>query len=655
MVDERDISDVVAVRESRIVIQQVQDLINCNQPNLQRRLTEYGVLEYNQAADYLTFKTLALGESWTVTDPTEKTHLECVSSTPTLTQSGPRRPTRLWIPNQAYYAPLHTPARVMTVVPRSRTREDLGRTNSMGPLEYQPESAPRRGPHLRNLKEFLKGEIENFSRGQIRRLSKEANLFLLDSRDVLFRLNHSVQGRPRDRYVTTGSSRVTSPGYTALCARGFPRWSSSYYAYSQETDLYWYDMYADVNAFVKECVDCASGKGRPPNQGPSPGNIEPTRPFDCLNGFCHSSVGIHKFPDYAMWKPMNSTTAQEVAEAYEERVFLRFGASAMIRNDQDPKSMREVFKCLRELLGSRQRATLGYRLEANGQQERSVRTVIRSDCVYVAEADQSYWDDHAEPLMFALNTSFGATCLGTTFYLVHGWDAQGTVLAILGPKPSGVVERTAYECRRKLRRDYSYAQACAEDVQRKAKRDRAITQTRKWKTLSEGIKAGFSVGDALTNGTVEITDDFRVRLKVSDTGYRVNPWVHISRLKSRALFPKRPTVQLEISDEDDLDAALLPEDNWEMDNANDEYEVEENLDLRWSQRIRTSKRLHEYLIKWKGYDESDWVPLPRLNGGTLLYEFNQGAKRKRVPGPCRPETTTRDYNRSWVVMPVKNE
>ncbi|OWY96010.1 LOW QUALITY PROTEIN: hypothetical protein PHMEG_00033836 [Phytophthora megakarya] len=88
MVAERDILDVVVVGDSRIVIQQVQGLINCNQPNLQRRLAEYGVLrekfksvrlvhvkrEYNQ--------TLALGESWPVTDPTVITLLECLPSIP---------------------------------------------------------------------------------------------------------------------------------------------------------------------------------------------------------------------------------------------------------------------------------------------------------------------------------------------------------------------------------------------------------------------------------------------------------------------------------------------------------------------------------------------------------------------------------------------
>ncbi|OWY92104.1 reverse transcriptase [Phytophthora megakarya] len=92
----------------------------------------------------------------------------------------------------------------------------------------------------------------------------------------------------------------------------------------------------------------------------------------------------------------------------------------MIRHDQDPRFMSKVFARFRDLLKSKQRATLGYRPQANGQQERSVQTVI----AYVAEVDQSDCDEHAESFMFALNTSFDAARLDTPFYLVHGWDAN---------------------------------------------------------------------------------------------------------------------------------------------------------------------------------------------------------------------------------------
>ncbi|KAE9274119.1 hypothetical protein PF008_g29678 [Phytophthora fragariae] len=91
------------------------------------------------------------------------------------------------------------------------------------------------------------------------------------------------------------------------------------------------------------------------------------------------------FSGYIMCKQRSSTIAQDVAEAYEEQVFLRFGASSMIRHDQDPRFMSEVFTRFRELLGSKQRATLAYRPQ-EGQQERSVQTVIRSVKAYIAKA-----------------------------------------------------------------------------------------------------------------------------------------------------------------------------------------------------------------------------------------------------------------------------
>ncbi|OWY92339.1 reverse transcriptase, partial [Phytophthora megakarya] len=339
----------------------------------------------------------------------------------------------------------------MTAVTRSHTRGNPSQSDPMGPLEYQAERWRRVKAHqdedhrLLNLKKFLRGEVDSFSRAQIRRLSKEADLFVLDSRDVLVRLNHSAQGRPRDQ---TDMLRLAVPETLrqAILHYAHEDFQGGHQGITRtheklRTDFYWYGTYADVEAFVKECVDCASGKGHPPNQGPSPGYVDTHLR---LSLWISSLI----YRSYAMCKPMSSTTAQEVDEAYEERVLQRFGASSMIRHDQDPRFMGEVFRCFRELLGSKQRATLGYRPQSNGQQERSVQT-----------ADQSDWDDHAERLMFALNTSFDATRLDTPFYLVHGWDAQGTVLGMLGPKPSGVVKRTAYEWRRKLQRDYSYAQA----------------------------------------------------------------------------------------------------------------------------------------------------------------------------------------------------
>ncbi|OWZ18439.1 hypothetical protein PHMEG_0007475 [Phytophthora megakarya] len=90
MAIEMTLQKLVVVRDSRIGIQQVQGLINCNQTHLQKHIANVELLkekfgslrlahlnlEYNQAANYLTTKTSILDESWDVIDADEIVHLE---------------------------------------------------------------------------------------------------------------------------------------------------------------------------------------------------------------------------------------------------------------------------------------------------------------------------------------------------------------------------------------------------------------------------------------------------------------------------------------------------------------------------------------------------------------------------------------------------
>ncbi|OWZ00629.1 reverse transcriptase [Phytophthora megakarya] len=669
MAIEMKLQDLVAVGDSRIVIQQVQGLINCNQPHLQTHLAN----EYNQAADYLTTKTLIRDESWDVTDTAEIAHLEHVSKiveklmkvegsglkSGVDATSGETLSRDVAAPPTAESAPLTKSARVLAAVTRSRSQvESTSRNRPMDPLEFQAERWRRIRVHqdadeyLSELKDFLKEDFERFSPRRLRKIAKVADLFVLDTRDVLYRLARSTRDRPRDfqdepRLVVPKALRDDVLHY------GHEDFQGGHQGITRThkkicSEFYWPGMYADVEHFVKEWVDCASGKGNPPNAGSSPGNIEPRQPFEVVSmdfvthmpksdrGNTFLLLFQNMFSGYVMCKPMDSTTAHDVAEAYEERVFRNFGASSMIRQDQDPRFMSESPESHFGIPASSERTTGAIR-----------PTVVRSIRAYIEQADRSDWHDHAERLMFALNTSFDATRVDTPFYLIHGWDPQSTLKAMLGPTPSSVPERTAYEWRRKVQRDYSYAKACAEVLQNKARRHRSDLQTQKWKDLSERLKSGFQKGAAvwlyipkvrtglnrklahLWHGPFridpfridEVLDDFRVKLKVDSTGYRVNPWVHISRLKPRALFPKRPIISVDVDEEDDFDAALLYIQK-------DEYEVEKILDLRWSKKTRTSKRRREYLVKWKGYNDPEWLAASQLNCEGLLYAFNQGARAR---------------------------
>ncbi|POM73629.1 Reverse transcriptase [Phytophthora palmivora] len=158
---EQGIQDIVVVGDSRIAIQQAQGLINCNQPNLQRKLAEYEVLktkfksvrlvhvkrEFNQAADDLTSKTLALGESWKVEDADERTHLQLVSKiheklvkpkvlpNAGIQKDDPQGVETLSVPGPEC-APLPAAAKVFAVITRAQTQESEIQDEPMGPLEY---------------------------------------------------------------------------------------------------------------------------------------------------------------------------------------------------------------------------------------------------------------------------------------------------------------------------------------------------------------------------------------------------------------------------------------------------------------------------------------------------------------------------------------
>ncbi|KAG3058350.1 hypothetical protein PI125_g25242 [Phytophthora idaei] len=75
---------------------------------------------------------------------------------------------------------------------------------------------------------------------------------------------------------------------------------------------------------------------------------------------------------------MSDTSALNVAQVFEGCVYRRFGAPSLIRHDRDARFMSEVFQAFTEMIQSWSRATLSYRPQANGQQERSVKSVMTS-------------------------------------------------------------------------------------------------------------------------------------------------------------------------------------------------------------------------------------------------------------------------------------
>ncbi|KAG2765586.1 hypothetical protein Pcac1_g22842 [Phytophthora cactorum] len=171
---------------------------------------------------------------------------------------------------------------------------------------------------------------------------------------------------------------------------------------------------------------------------------------------------------------MFDTSAFRVAQVFEECVYRRFGAPSLIRHDRDPRFMSEVFQAFTEMIQSRSRATLSYRSQVNGQQERSVKSVITSVRVCAEDPLQQDWDKIAEKLVFAINTSQDTTRKEMPFYLVHGWDAQTTLRAMTSSLKRGSGRQSdALAWRRDVNRQHEIALIMAKDYQAAEKKRRA--------------------------------------------------------------------------------------------------------------------------------------------------------------------------------------
>jgi hypothetical protein len=283
--------------------------------------------------------------------------------------------------------------------------------------------------------------------------------------------------------------------------------------------------------------------------------------------------------------PMAKTTALDCAKAFDKCVFQRFGACEILRHDQDPRFMSQMFREYNRMMKQKQKATLSYRPQANGQQERSNKTVMQTIRLYIQDAQQKDWDEIVGRLMFAINNSYDYIRKETPHYLVHGWDAKTTLEATipvpgegvtrsptdLGPvdlqqDKKGIIEDKedpAVRWRKQVQHNYRRAMEIAEKAQEHEKKKRSArhNDSRRMKTDEHGNEAEENIREGdwvwlyinkvkprykkklaqLWHGPFRVkkrTSQFSVELELpSEDGYRFFPRVHISRVKPRRLFP----------------------------------------------------------------------------------------------------------------------
>ena len=506
-----------------------------------------------------------------------------------------------------------------------------------------------------NLKKYLIGDVSTLSSEEAKACAKIAADYEVDENNLLF-FCPTPKRKIEDR---DGLIRLVIPEtlqrdflhhYHASLEGGHQGIGRTYQRIRSR--FHWRGLYRSVQRYVGECTDCETGKGRPTIQGRSPGNLQATYPFQIIamdhipslpksfKGNTELLIWVDLFSGYVIAKASSSRTAQTVAGSYEECVFRRFGASEAIRHDREPGFMSDFFRAFNRIVGQKQRATMAYRPQANGTAERMVQTLTHSLKMYVSDVNQQDWDEYAERLTFAINTAQDRVRGETPFYLIHGWDPRSTLEASLAVGNTGTRDRDPKRWRYRIQRQYQRAREEVNERLRTAIRERAdrhnddLSQheiqagSQVWLYLDR-VKEGYARKLAhMWHGpfrVAEMCGDHAARLEIAGTPYRLFPIVHLSKLKRLRVFPGRPQEKLVVGEEDrlDFDEALLPEDSWEGELDEGEFEVEKIVDVRSGRKTRYGRVYRQFLVKWKGYPDPSWVDEADLNCGALLQEFER--------------------------------
>ncbi|ETL99887.1 hypothetical protein L917_03354, partial [Phytophthora nicotianae] len=234
---------------------------------------------------------------------------------------------------------------------------------------------------------------------------------------------------------------------------------------------------------------------------------------------------------------------------------------------------------------------------------------------YVADVDQKDWNEYAERLAFALNTAQDRVRGDMSFYLVHGWDPRSTLEAAIPLGSARRRDREPGRWRYHIQRHYQQArepvnERLREAIQEKADRHNEATRPHKievgpqvWLYLDR-VKERYARKLAhMWHGPFrvsEVVDLHAVRFEIAWSGYHVLPVVHVSKLKPVRRFP---------------DCRI-----WGAELDEDEYKVERIADMRTARRTRYGRRLREFLIHWKDYEDPTWGYKADLNCGALLHD-----------------------------------
>jgi hypothetical protein len=396
---------------------------------------------------------------------------------------------------------------------------------------------------------------------------------------------------------------------------------------SRTTDLvaryhWWPNLATEVRDYVKGCAECQRHKINTQARKAPLSPITPVRealPFQTItldfivklpisNGYDSIlTITDHDCSKAAIFILCNETiSAEGVAELYLRYVFPRYGLPAKIISDRDPRFTSKFMKELFRLIGATANTSTAYHPRTDGQSERSNQFLGQFLRPWV-NAQQDNWEPYLPIAEFAHNSWCNETTRQTPFSILMGYEPRANI----SDEPTSI---PMLELRR--------------EVWKRAREDahKFILQAQARWAQSKKEGRTFKEGDQVwLEGRNLHLDQPSAKLAPKRHG----PFI-VKRVLSPITYQLTLPHQWKIHDMFHVDL-LTPyiETNFHGPNytrpppdlidGEEEYKVKSILKSR---RYGQGRKV-QYLVKWKGYADSDneWVNWDDMHADNTLEEF----------------------------------
>ena len=385
----------------------------------------------------------------------------------------------------------------------------------------------------------------------------------------------------------------------------------------------WPQMKKDIVEYVKKCNLCAKTKHERHKRygmiqlGEIPDRAWKTILFDFITTLPKSTepmtkaeydsilVITEKLTKYSYFLPYKSTsTAKDLAYSFIRTVISQHGLPEIIISDRDKLFKSNFWQSLMDQLGSKNKMSTAFHPQTDGQTERTNQTIEQYLRCYV-NYRQDNWVSLLPIAQFAYNNRKSTTG-ETPFFANYGFHPRITET----PKNQKPIADAAEESVQDILELQKHLQVILEDQNKK-------TEVRENKSRSEGpdLKKGDMVYinrkniktkrpskklDYTKIGPYEIKEKlgavtFKIKLPKE---MRIHPVFHKTLLEPASTSAGPGPVEID------------------EETQEPKYEVEQVLDCQ-----KISKKDH-YLVKWKGYDDSEntWEPREHL-APTLIAQY----------------------------------